>query len=122
MNSGIVSTISDKCKRCYSCIRECPAKAIKVVNGQAAVMSERCIVCGHCVKVCSQNAKKIQSDIEIVMDELVPKGNAFAIVAPSFAASFPDDYEKVPAALHKIGFSKVVETAFGADLISDLLL
>ncbi len=120
MNSGIVSTISDKCKRCYSCIRECPAKAIKVVNGQAAVMSERCIVCGHCVKVCSQNAKKIQSDIEIVMDELIPKGNTFAIVAPSFAASFPEDYEKVPAALRRIGFSKVIETAFGADLISDL--
>ncbi len=120
MNSGIVSTISDKCKRCYSCIRECPAKAIKVVNGQAAVMSERCIVCGHCVKVCSQNAKKIQSDIEFVMDTLIPKGNAFAIIAPSFAASFPEEYEKVPAALRKIGFSKVVETAFGADLISDL--
>ncbi len=120
MNSGIVSTISDKCKRCYSCIRECPAKAIKVVNGQAAVMSERCIVCGHCVKVCSQNAKKIQSDIEIVMDQLIPEGNAFAIVAPSFAASFPEDYEKVPAALRRIGFSKVIETAFGADLISDL--
>ena len=119
MNSGIVSTISDRCKRCYSCVRECPAKAIKVVNGQAAVMSERCIVCGHCVKVCSQNAKKIQSAVETVMNDLIPRGNAFAIVAPSFAASFPEDYEKIPSALRKTGFKKVVETAFGADLISE---
>lgn len=119
MNNGIVSTINDKCKRCYSCIRECPAKAIKVVNGQAAVMSERCIVCGHCVKVCSQNAKRIQSDLEKVVNELIPQGNVFAIVAPSFAASFPENYEKVPAVLRKIGFTKVIETAFGADLISD---
>jgi len=61
MDDGIVSTIFDKCKRCYSCIRECPAKAIKVINGQAAVLPERCIACGHCVKVCSQNAKRVTS-------------------------------------------------------------
>ncbi len=119
MNNGIVSTILDKCKRCYSCIRECPAKAISVVNGQAAVMSERCIACGHCVKVCSQNAKRIKSDIELVLNTLIPAGNTAAIIAPSFAASFPDNSEKVPSALRKLGFSKVIETAFGADLISD---
>ena len=64
MNNGIVSTILDRCKRCYSCIRECPAQAIKVINGQARVISERCIACGHCVKVCSQDAKMIESDID----------------------------------------------------------
>lgn len=120
MNNGIVSTILDRCKRCYSCIRECPAQAIKVINGQARVISERCIACGHCVKVCSQDAKMIVSDIELVTMEILPSKNAVAIVAPSFAASFPDNYTKLPSALRKIGFTKVVETAFGADLISGL--
>ena len=92
MNEGIVSTIQDKCKRCYSCIRECPAKAIRVVNGQAAVMIERCIVCGHCVKVCSQNAKRIISDVDFVVNDLLPRENVIAVVAPSFAASFPNNY------------------------------
>lgn len=120
MNDGIVSTIFDKCKRCYSCIRECPAKAIKVINGQAAVLPERCIACGHCVKVCSQNGKRISSDIELVFDNLIPHEITAAVVAPSFAAAFPDDYLKIPTALRLLGFNYVVETAFGADLISEL--
>lgn len=122
MNGGIVSTIPDRCRRCYSCIRECPATAIKVINGQAAVLQERCIVCGHCVKVCSQNAKQIRSDVEFIMNELLPGGNCVAVAAPSFAASFPEEYLKFPAALRKLGFNKTVETAFGADLISDYYL
>lgn len=120
MNDGIVSTIFDKCKRCYSCIRECPAKAIKVINGQAAVLPERCIACGHCVKVCSQNGKRISSDTGYVFDTLIPMGITAAVIAPSFAASFPEEYLKIPSALRKLGFDYVIETAFGADLISDL--
>ena len=54
---GVVSTIPEKCRRCYTCIRECPAKAIKVgKSGEAMVIAERCIACGNCVKVCAQNA------------------------------------------------------------------
>jgi two-component system, NtrC family, sensor kinase len=119
MNGNIVSTISQKCKRCYSCIRECPAKAIKVVNGQAVVIPERCISCGHCVKVCSQQAKQIKSDIGN-LENILSEDKAVAIVAPSFAASFPDNYNKVPSALKYLGFNRVIETAFGADLISHL--
>lgn len=118
MNQAIVSTISDRCKRCYSCVRECPAAAIRVIDGQAKVIEERCIVCGHCVKVCSQDAKQIFSEIDITYD-LLSTENAVAIIAPSFAASFPDSYRKVPTALRKLGFSKVIETAFGADLIAN---
>ncbi|MBE0551170.1 MAG: 4Fe-4S binding protein [Ignavibacterium sp.] len=118
MNHAIVSTISDRCKRCYSCIRECPAAAIRVIDGQAKVIEERCIACGHCVKVCSQDAKQIFSEIDLTYD-LLHAGNSIAIVAPSFAASFPDEYRKIPAALRKLGFTKVIETAFGADLIAN---
>jgi len=118
MKHAIVTTITDRCKRCYSCIRECPAAAIRVIDGQAKVIEERCIVCGHCVKVCSQDAKQILSEIDIAYD-LIASNNAIAIVAPSFAASFPDNYRKIPSALRKLGFTKVIETAFGADLIAN---
>ncbi|MCB0748523.1 MAG: 4Fe-4S binding protein, partial [Ignavibacteriae bacterium] len=120
MNNGIVSTIAHKCKRCYSCVRECPAKAIKVFEGQALVLSNRCISCGHCVKVCSQEAKKIVSDIENVLENLIPNHKTIAIVAPAFTAAFPENYFKIPNALKSIGFDQVIETAFGADLISPL--
>lgn len=117
---GIVSTIGQRCKRCYSCVRECPATAIRVENGQAVVIQERCISCGHCVKVCSQKAKKVLSEKEKVLFDFIPSYKTVAIFAPSLAASFPDNYSKIPAALRKIGFNKVCETAFGADLISQL--
>lgn len=120
MSHGIVTTIGQRCKRCYSCIRECPARAIRVVGGQAVVIEERCISCGHCVKVCSQNAKKILSDIEKVMTEIIPNGNAIALIAPSFPASFPASYSKVVSGLKRVGFDLVTEAAFGADLISIL--
>lgn len=118
MSQAIVSTISDRCKRCYSCIRECPAAAIRVVGAQAQVIEERCIACGHCVKVCSQDAKQILSEIDLAF-ELLQTKKAVAIVAPSFAASFPENYKRVPTALRKLGFTQVIETAFGADLIAN---
>ena len=32
-----------KCKDCYKCLRECPVKAIKVIDHQAKIIKERCI-------------------------------------------------------------------------------
>lgn len=122
MKSGIVSTIGQRCKRCYSCIRECPAIAIRVENGQAVVIADRCISCGHCVKVCSQNAKKVVSDVDRLVEAILPINKTIAIIAPAFAASFPDNYMKLPTALRKLGFDQVMETAFGADLVSNLYL
>ncbi len=61
----LVFTIPDLCRVCYTCVRGCPAKAIRIENGQAAVMHERCIACGNCVKVCSQGAKGYLKEVEI---------------------------------------------------------
>lgn len=119
MSFGIVTTIGQKCKRCYSCIRECPARAIRVINGQAVVIEERCITCGYCVKVCSQNAKQVLSDKEIVINNFLVNFKTYAIVAPSFPASFPNLEGKFISALRKLGFNFVGESAFGADLISE---
>lgn len=116
---GIVTTIPEKCKRCYTCVRECPAKAIKVESGQAMVMEERCIVCGNCVKVCAQKAKSIEHSVAYVEKMLQENQRVFACLAPSFPAAFyPTRPNKVISALRKIGFSKVWEVAFGAELIS----
>lgn len=117
--SGVIFTVPDRCKRCYSCIRECPAKAIRVVNGQALIIQDRCISCGNCVIVCSQHAKSIISNIDQTRYDVLPdiECERIAMVAPSFAAAFPENYEKIPAALKRLGFDTVVEVAFGADLI-----
>ncbi len=115
----VVTTIEHKCKRCYSCVRNCPAKAIKVENGQAKVMAERCIACGYCVRVCSQNAKKIRDDLTPTLEFLNQDTPVVAILAPSFPAAFPDNNpDTIIAALAKAGFSKIFPVALGADIVS----
>lgn len=115
----VVRTIREKCKRCYTCVRSCPAKAIKIAEGQAEVIKERCIGCGNCVKVCSQNAKEIRRDIEEALS-LIEEGNKVAIcVAPSFPADFSEiKAGQLVSALKKVGFNEVYEVGFGADLVS----
>ncbi|HEX2984490.1 MAG TPA: [Fe-Fe] hydrogenase large subunit C-terminal domain-containing protein [Ignavibacteriales bacterium] len=115
--TALVSTIGQKCRKCYSCVKGCPAKAIRVLKGQAVVIPERCIGCGHCVKVCSQDAKLVVSDLDKAK-EYINEGRAYAIIAPSFPASFDEESGKVISALRKLGFSGIIEAAFGADLIS----
>ncbi|MBN2320111.1 MAG: 4Fe-4S binding protein, partial [Acidobacteria bacterium] len=114
----IVTISSDRCKRCYSCVRGCPAKAIRVREGRAEVITERCIGCGQCVRVCSQGVKRITDNLPAVQ-ALLNQGNAVVMVAPSFPAAFPALRPgQVVAALRHSGFRGVYEVAFGADLVS----
>ncbi|HNW59449.1 MAG TPA: [Fe-Fe] hydrogenase large subunit C-terminal domain-containing protein [bacterium] len=116
---SVVSTIEERCKRCYSCIRECPAKAIMVVKGQAKVVEDRCLGCGHCVRVCSQGAKAVKSGVEAVLAFLNDGQPVAAMIAPSFPAGLPGlEAERLAGALRASGFEQVVEVAFGADLIN----
>ena len=119
LQEPLVQTIKEKCRVCYTCVRECPAKAIRIYNGQAEVIQERCIGCGNCFKVCTQQAKKVRSSIEHVELLLATRKEVAACIAPSFAAEFNEiDYRKFVGILRKIGFSHVIEVAFGADLVS----
>lgn len=115
-----VYTVGDICKKCYSCVRTCPTKAIEVHAGQADIIENKCIACGSCVKLCSQGAKKVQSSLEIAADLLnKPEQRVYALLAPSFPASFLDfEPEKLLGGIRACGFDGVFEVAFGADLVS----
>jgi signal transduction histidine kinase/Pyruvate/2-oxoacid:ferredoxin oxidoreductase delta subunit len=116
----LVNTIGERCRTCFTCVRECPAKAIRIEDGQAMVLHERCIGCGNCVQVCSQGAKVAVDSL--VQAEALLAGNAkvVAAVAPSFAAEFTtfDEYH-LAGLLKKLGFDLVHEVGFGADLVAD---
>src|SRR5512136_1362339 len=116
---GIVATIPEKCKRCYSCVRECPARAIKVIHGQAMVIAELCVACGHCVRICTQGAKKVEDAVTPVRHLLAAGGSVIACLAPSFPVAFPGiDTGRIISALRRLGFTEVWEVAFGAELIA----
>src|SRR5664280_3543653 len=83
---SLVETIKERCRVCYTCVRECPAKAIRIADGQAEVLGERCIGCGNCVRVCSQHAKDVFSGIEKVRELLAGPYKVAACLAPSFPA------------------------------------
>ncbi len=115
-----IYTIKDRCKVCYTCVRECPAKAIRIINGQAEIIPERCISCGNCVKVCSRDAKMFSFSIDRVKKLLVPEKKTAALVAPSIAGEFIDiaDYRKLVGMIKALGFDYVNEVAFGAELVA----
>ncbi|GAB1477214.1 [Fe-Fe] hydrogenase large subunit C-terminal domain-containing protein [Bacillota bacterium] len=117
---SVVYTVTANCQDCYRCVRVCPVKAISVIDGQAYIEDELCIKCGTCVRECPQGAKTIRSSIDQVK-ELLESGRKVAVsVAPSFAAVFPvKDSGRLPAALKKLGFHYVSETAEGAKLITE---
>jgi iron only hydrogenase large subunit-like protein/nitrogen-specific signal transduction histidine kinase len=117
--TGFVHTVKERCRVCYTCVRECPAKAIRIADGQAEVMAERCISCGNCVRICSQKAKEVVSSISQVKDLLHSKAKVAVCLAPSFPAEFVDmEYPALVAGLRCLGFHYVNEVGFGADLVA----
>lgn len=117
----LVYTIKEKCRVCYTCVRECPVKAISICNGQAEVIDKRCIGCGNCTRVCSQGAKVYIKYIDEISALFADKSKkTAAIVAPSFPAEFEEiaDYKIFVGMLRKIGFDYVAEVAFGADMVA----
>jgi iron only hydrogenase large subunit-like protein/nitrogen-specific signal transduction histidine kinase len=116
----LVYTIKELCRTCYTCVRECPAKAIRIVGGQAEVIEERCIACGNCTKVCSQGAKVFLRVTDKVDRILKSQKNAAAIIAPSFPAEFQEfsDHRQLVGMVRALGFKYVAEVSFGADLIA----
>jgi signal transduction histidine kinase/Fe-S-cluster-containing hydrogenase component 2 len=119
MNAAFIKTVEERCRVCYTCVRECPAKAIRIAGGQAQVVGERCIACGNCVRVCAKQAKRPHSSIDQVQSLLESPHPIAACVAPSFPAEFTDmDSEQLAGLMRGLGFETVHEVSFGADLVA----
>ncbi|MFT3915865.1 MAG: [Fe-Fe] hydrogenase large subunit C-terminal domain-containing protein [Anaeromyxobacteraceae bacterium] len=116
---ALVFTAGDRCRLCFTCLRECPAKAIQVKGGQAAVVSERCVACGHCVRVCSQGAKQYRRDVDEVRALLASGARAAICLSPVFPVEFDDVPEpRLLGRLRALGFAFVVDAGFGNDLVA----
>ncbi len=114
----VVFTNQARCRDCYRCVRICPVKAIVVKDGQAFIDEERCLSCGTCIRECPQGAKTYRMDLDKA-EEIVSQPFAAVSIAPSFAGIFePWQYTRLPAALRRLGFRYVAETAVGASIVA----
>ena len=114
-----IYTEETECQDCYKCVRHCPVKAIKVVNGSAMVIPELCIHCGICVDICPSGAKKIRKDLPFAKSLLKQRERVIVSLAPSYATQFADlPKEQLIAAIKQLGFYGVSETAIGAEIVS----
>lgn len=48
------------CNKCLTCVKNCPAKALKKVNGKIEINRKNCIKCYCCAEFCPNGAVKIK--------------------------------------------------------------
>ncbi|MCX6305457.1 MAG: 4Fe-4S binding protein [Bacteroidetes bacterium] len=112
----------DACIKCYSCVRICPVKAIRVdVNTELpSIIPERCIGCGSCYRSCSPHAISFRSSIEETKSILASGKKVAAICDPTISGEFHDitDYRKFVEMIRQLGFTYVNEASFGVDLVA----
>ncbi len=114
-----IFTVDTECQDCFKCVRHCPVKAIKVEGAHASVIPELCVACGHCVEVCPAHAKKVRDDMGRARQLLQGEAPVYASLAPSWVSEFKGvPPGRMVAALRKLGFAGVSETALGAQVVS----
>lgn len=130
---------TSKCILCGRCIERCKNahglsvlgferrgfKTIVAPAGNRSFANSPCILCGQCVSVCPTGALMEVSEIDKV--DAAMKAGKYVVVqtAPAVRAAIGEEFGmkigtpatgKMVAALRRLGFKKVFDTNFGADL------
>ena len=135
---GIIRDTS-KCILCGRCIERCKqAQGISILGfenrGFATIVSpvenrsfanSPCLQCGQCVNVCPTGALLEHSEIEKVEEAFRAGKKVIVQTAPAVRAAIAEEFGekigtpgtgKMVAALHRLGFYRVFDTNFAADL------
>ncbi len=110
------------CIKCYSCVRICPVKAIRVdaTTGLPSILEERCIGCGSCYRACAPCSIDYRSSLHEARTLLSSGEPVAAICDPTISGEFHDitDYRKFVGMIRQLGFTYVLEASFGVDLVA----
>lgn len=137
---GIIVRDDNKCIRCGRCVAACEnlqgisairmegegLKAKVVPSKGETLIESGCVGCGQCITVCPVGALHERDDVDTVL-ELVKDPEKYVVIqaAPSVRASISEAFGypigsatkgKLAAALRAIGFDRVFDTVFSADL------
>ena len=138
--SSVIVRDSNKCIRCKRCVAMCEkvqgigaiaattiGTDIKIapVSG-AGLGATDCVNCGQCISVCPVGALHEKDDTDEVFTAIAdPEKFVIIEAAPSVRAALGEAFEfplgvdiegRLAAALHCLGFDRVFDTKFGADL------
>ena len=98
------------------CEEACPVKAIsKDEYGVEHIDPAKCIYCGKCLNACPFGAIFDKCEVFDVLKDIRKEEKVIAMVAPAVLAQFGKPIEQVYGALKAIGFSDVMEVAYGAE-------
>lgn len=130
---------TSKCILCGRCVERCKNahglgvlgfenrgfKTIVAPAENRSFINSPCIMCGQCINVCPTGALMEVSEIEKV-DAAMAAGKYVVVqTAPAVRAALGEEFDmkigtpvtgKMVAALRRLGFKKVFDTNFGADL------
>ncbi|MDR0676444.1 MAG: monomeric [FeFe] hydrogenase [Elusimicrobiota bacterium] len=103
------------------CEEACPVDAIKrdeKTNVQH-IDFDKCIYCGKCIHACPFSAILEKSQLIDTLKLIKEGKKVVAMIAPSIVGQFPFSPEKIAGGILELGFYKVEEVAFGADLTTE---
>ncbi len=130
---------NSKCILCRRCVAACDEQAISVIGANARgfdtcitspfernIKEFSCIACGQCIVNCPTGALREKDDTPKVL-EAINDPEKFVIIqtAPAVRAALGEEFGlpigtdvegKMVAALRRLGFDKVFDTDFSADL------
>lgn len=113
----VIDVIADKCVNCHACIAACPVQfANNGSDNHVTVNHKLCIACGNCLTACQHGARYYIDDAEDFFTDLQQDTAMIAIVAPSIAANFPDQYLNLNGWLKALGVEAIFDVSFGAEL------
>ena len=122
-----IINVTKSCKACDHCNSVCPTGAIVGRMGeQHSINYRKCINCGQCLINCPFNAIE-DRNTEIAVQSELQNNNKFVVVqvAPAVRVALGEEFglepgsnvkNKMFAALRKLGFDRVYDTEFSADL------
>ena len=130
---------NNKCILCRRCVAACNEQYVSVIGAnnrgidtnigtpfEVGLSNVPCISCGQCTVVCPTGALVEKDDTDKIWDALAdPSKHVVVQTAPSIRATLGECFDmpigtnvegKMVAALRRLGFDKVFDTDFGADL------
>ncbi len=130
---------NNKCILCRRCVAACKEQYVSVIGAnnrgidtaigtpfEVGLSKVPCISCGQCTVVCPTGALVEKDDTDKIWEAIAdPSKHVVVQTAPSIRATLGECFDmpigtnvegKMVAALHRLGFDKVFDTDFAADL------